>query len=256
MKDEQHAPLTYSASFRFYQELNDFLPQDLRKIPFPYEFTSNASVKDTIEAIGVPHTEIDLVLVNGKSVDFEHKLHGGEHVSVYPVFESFNITPLIHLRSEPLRVTKFVVDVNLGKLAVKLRLLGFDTLYRNDLDDREIVDISVSQRRIILTRDKGILKYRAVTHGYWVRNHDPKKQLSEVINRLQLEDSFQPFTRCSVCNDLLLPVDKVLVRGRVEEATFQCFSRFVECRGCQKVYWYGSHYERICHWIDELKLSQ
>jgi len=148
------------------------------------------------------------------------------------------------------------VDVNLGKLALKLRLLGFDALYRNDLKDREIVELSVRERRIILTRDKGVLKYSAVTHGYWVRNDDTQKQLTEVVNRLQLVKSFRPFTRCSRCNDLLKPIDKALARGRVPDGTLQCFDRFMECQGCQKIYWHGSHYDRIGHWIAELKISQ
>ena len=254
MKDEQHAPVTLTASFRFYQELNDFLPPYLRKVTFSRQFSCNATVKDTIEAIGVPHTEIDLILVDGESVGFDCKLLGGEHVSVYPVFESFNISPLIHLRSAPLRKTKFVVDVNLGKLALKLRLLGFDTTYTNDLTDSEIVELSVREQRIILTRDKGILKYRAVTHGYWVRNDDPQQQLIEVIGRLQLEDSFKPFTRCSNCNHLLHPVDKALLSERIPDDTRRFFNEFWQCGGCRNIYWKGSHYERICKWIDGLKV--
>lgn len=256
MKDDRYAQPTYSASFRFYQELNDFLPKPLRQVSFEHQFSSNASVKDTIEAIGVPHTEIDLILIDGKSVDFGFKLQGGEQVSVYPVFESFNITPLVHLRSAPLRNTKFVVDVNLGKLALKLRLLGYDTAYRNDLADSEIVELSVREQRIILTRDKGILKYRAVTHGYWVRNDDPQQQVREVIDRLQLGPDFRPFSRCSICNQLLCPVEKYLVREYVPADTWRFFNEFWQCQGCGNIYWKGSHYERMCKWINELKMIQ
>ncbi len=197
MNTKQHTPTTRSAFFRFYEELNDFLAEEQRKKTFPYEFTGKPSIKDTIEAIGVPHTEIDLILVDGESVGFNYQMRGGERVSVYPVFESLDITPLVHLRSKPLRKTRFVVDVHLGKLAHKLRLLGFDTLFRNDFKNSEIVELSLQEKRIILTRDKRILKHSAVSHGYWIRNNEPKDQLREVVTRLQLEDSFKPFTRCS-----------------------------------------------------------
>ena len=254
MKDDRHAPVTQTASFRFYQELNDFLPPELRKHTFSRRFSRNTAVKDTIEAIGVPHTEIDLILVDGESVGFDHKLKGGEHVAVYPVFESIDITPLVHLRSAPLRNTRFVVDVNLGKLALKLRLLGFDTAYRNNLADHEIVRLSVREHRIILTRDKGILKYRAVTHGYWVRNDDPQKQLAEVIGRFQLEDCMKPFTRCSNCNQLLKPIDKHQFKDVIPHDAWLFFNEFWQCEGCRNIYWKGSHYERICKWIEELKV--
>lgn len=255
MKDEQHAPITRTAFFRFYEELNDFLSEEQRKTTFPYEFIGKPSIKDTIEAIGAPHTEIDLILVEGKSVGFDYQMHGGEHVSVYPVFESFDITPLVHLRSRPLRETKFIVDVNLGKLAQKLRLLGFNTLFRNDFIDNEIVELSLQDKRIILTRDKGILKYNAVTHGYWIRNDDPKEQIREVVTRLQLENDFKPFVRCSNCNELLYPVDKKLLQDRLPNDTLLLFNIFMECKGCKKIYWRGSHYDRICEWIDELKVN-
>ena len=105
MNTEQHASITQTAYFRFYEELNDFLPEELYKTPFPYEFIGKPSIKDTIEAIGVPHTEIDLILVDGESVGFAYQMHGGEHISVYPVFESFDIPCLVHLRTQPLRET-------------------------------------------------------------------------------------------------------------------------------------------------------
>lgn len=200
----------HTAFFRFFEELNDFLPEVRHKKTFLYEFIGNPPIKDTVEAIGVPHTEIDLILVDGESVGFNYKMCGGEHVSVYPVFESFDITPLVRLRSKPIREIKFIVDVNLGKLAQKLRLLGFDTLFRNYFTDEGIVEISLQEKRVILTRDKGILKFSTVTHGYWIRNDDPDKQLREVISRFQLENNVRLNTRCSMCNDLLNPVDKSL----------------------------------------------
>src|SRR5262249_52305094 len=131
------------ASFRLYAELNDFLPPAQRQIPFVYCFNGMPTIKEAIEAVGVPHTEVDLILVNGVSVAFDYRLRDGDSVAVYPVFESFDIAPLLRLRPQPLRETKFILDVHLGKLAKYLRLLGFDTLYRNDYQDPDIIAIAL-----------------------------------------------------------------------------------------------------------------
>jgi uncharacterized protein with PIN domain len=189
--------------------------------------------------------------VNGNSVGFEHLLKGGEQVSVYPVFESIDISPVIRLRAKPLRKIRFVVDVNLGKLAKKLRLLGFDTYYRNDLNDNEIVKISIAEKRIILTRDLGILKYSNVTHGTWIHSDDPKIQLNEVIKRLQLKNLFKPFTRCSQCNGQLKRIRKEQLKARIPKDTLSYYKIFWECNGCKQIYWEGSHFDKINDWIEK-----
>jgi hypothetical protein len=186
MSAEQRDLLIHTAFFRFYEELNEFLPEERYKKGFLFEFTGNPSIKDTVEAIGVPPSEIDLILVDGESVGFDYKMCGGERVSVYPVFESFDIASLVRLRSNPIRDIRFIADVTVGELVKMLRSLGFDTLFRNDFTDKEIVDLSLKEKRVILTRNKSILKYRGVTHGYWIRNDDPDKQLEEVVSRFQL----------------------------------------------------------------------
>ncbi|GGK56945.1 Mut7-C RNAse domain-containing protein [Amphritea balenae] len=252
MNNDPHAPVTHTASFRFYEELNDFLPRDKRKLTFDWSFIGWPTVKDCIEAIGVPHCEIDLILVNGASVEFNYPMQGGERVAVYPQFEAFDITPLIRLRPKPLRETKFVVDVNLGTLARKLRLLGFDTLYRNDFGDNELVDISVAERRIILTRDLGVLKHGAVSHGYWVRSDDPRQQVRELVERLQLQKQCQPFIRCSHCNGILQEVDKGAIVSRIPEDTLKYSNKYWQCPDCKRVYWRGSHYSRVQEWINDL----
>ncbi len=248
-----HSPIIRKAFFRFYEELNDHLPERWKKKKFSYEFKGKPSVKNTIQAIGVPHIEVDLILVNGESVSFDYQLKGGEEVSVYPVFESLDISPLIRLRPKPLRESRFIVDVNLGKLAQKLRLLGFDTLFRNDLEDDEIIEIALNERRIILTRDRGILKQNAVTHGYWLRNYDPKKQLEEVINRLQLQNNFRPFIRCSNCNGELEPIARENLDGRLSADTLTYYDEFWECSSCRKIYWQGSHITHILNWLEEMR---
>ena len=240
------------AEFRFYEELNDFLPPDKRKRSFAHNFAGTPSVKDSIESIGVPHSEIDLILVNGESVDFKFRLEGGERVAVYPVFERFDISPLLRLRPRPLRNPRFILDVHLGKLARYLRLLGFDTLYRNDYEDATIIAISVAQQRIILTRDVGLLKHGSVTRGYWVRGTRPKRQLQEIIQVFYLNRCLAPFSRCIACNGELDSVAKETVLYRLPPRTREHFDEFYECRGCARIYWAGSHYDRMREWINDL----
>jgi uncharacterized protein with PIN domain len=240
------------AFFRFYEELNDFLPQDRRKKSFPYPFRGNPSVKDAIEALGIPHVEVDLILVNGQSTDFNHRLQNGESVSVYPAFESFDISGLTRLRNNPLRVTKFIADVHLGKLARHLRLCGFDTYFRADCTDPEIINISLSEKRIILTRDKGLLKNKHVTHGYWIRSVSHKEQLKEIFLRFDLKARLNPFTRCMECNTILSEAVKDELTDRLLPNTRLYYHKFKECPGCHRIYWNGSHYERMKKNIDEL----
>lgn len=247
----EHAPRS-RADFRFYEELNDFLAPALRKRTFAYAFNGTPSVKDAIEAIGVPHTEVDLVLVDGVSVDFTRRLRGGERVAVYPVFERIDISPLTRLRAPPLRQTRFVLDVHLGKLARYLRLLGFDTCYRNDYDDAAIVELALAESRIILTRDVGLLKHGAVTHGHWVRATAPREQLAEVVRALDLAGSARPFTRCLRCNGELQRVPASAVAERVPPRVRARFAEFVQCRECAAVYWPGSHHGRLCRIVGGL----
>jgi uncharacterized protein len=234
-----------SAEFRFYEELNDFLAPERRKVAFSYSVAGTRSVKDAIESIGVPHTEVDLILVDGSSVGFDRVLRGGERVAVYPMFERFDVTPLQHLRPQPLREPRFVLDCHLGKLARHLRLAGFDCLYRNDYRDCELVTTAVAERRIILTRDLGLLKQRLVTHGYYVRETDSEKQLREVVRALQLQSNLRPFTRCRECNAELRDVPKSEVLERLPEKVRAAYERFQLCPGCGRIYWEGTHYERL-----------
>ena len=241
-----------SATFRFYEELNDFLPKGWRKVGFIYSFDRKASIKDCIESMGVPHTEVDLILVNGVSVDFSYILADKDLVSVYPIFELLDITKVTRLRPEPLRDPKFVVDVNLGRLARYLRLLGFDTLYRNDFDDKDLVELSSQQKRILLTRDRNLLKHAAITHGCFVHNTKPLEQVEEVVLRLDLSSSATPFKRCIRCNGMLQPVEKGEVEDRLLPLTRKYYEVFWMCGDCGQVYWKGAHYGRMMELVEGL----
>lgn len=238
-------PGVHQAEFRFYEELNDFLPEVRRKRPFAYRFNGRPAVKDAVEALGVPHAEVDLILINGASAGWDEKLSPGDRVSVYPMFESLDISPLTRLRPEPLRRPAFVLDVHLGKLARWMRMLGLDCRWENDLDDPEIVDISLAEGRTILTRDIGLLQRGRVTHGYWVRATDPDEQLPEVLARFDLSGALAPFTRCVACNGRLRPAAKAEVRDALPPKTRRHYDEFFQCSECRKVYWKGAHWEGL-----------
>ena len=241
-----------TAEFRFYEELNDFLPREWRKQAFRYECARRATVKQAIEAIGVPHTEIELILVNGESVGFSHIVNDGDRVSVYPQFEAFDVTPLLRVRERPMRNPRFIADVHLVALARRLRMLGYDVYLDTSLNDAEIAGIAAGERRIVLTRDRELLKHRIITHGCYVHADKPRRQLEEIVNRLDLLAGMSPFTRCMECNGELADVDKSEIAHLLPFGTADYYDRFRRCRECLKIYWPGSHYRRMCALIEEL----
>lgn len=244
------------ATFRFYAELNDFLKSERRHQDFEHSFWGNPSVKDTVEALGVPHTEVDLILVNGTSVGFSHTLQDGDRVSVYPVFEGLDIGPMVRLRPEPLRHPRFVLDIHLGRLAAYLRMLGFDTLYRNDLDDEQLEDISRRENRVLLTKDRGLLKRSLITRGYFIRAIEPRKQILEILKRFDLFSLAAPFSRCMHCNGRLQHVSKRDVLDQLPPKTRDTYDEFRRCGACQRIYWKGSHYNRMQSFIQRLLSSE
>ena len=241
-----------SARFRFYAELNDFLPTDTRHVAFEYSFTGTPSIKDAIEAIGVPHPEVDLIIVNGSSVAWDYHLATGDDVSVYPVFEAMDISPIVRLRPKPLRVARFILDVHLGRLARLLRMLGFDSVYDAGYESRQIVEIAGGERRIILTRDRELLKNSKVTHGYWVRASDPRVQIEEVVGRLDLRSKFAPFTRCMECNGRIVERPVAEVADQVPPKARERAKALYQCDECKKVYWEGTHVEHMRRLIEKL----
>ena len=238
-----------TATFRFYEELNDFLPPERRRRAFDAPCARAATVKHMIEALGVPHTEVELVLVNGDSCGFERLLADGDRVAVYPKFERFDVSTLLRVREQPLRVLgqglRFIADAHLGGLARLLRMAGFDTLYDNHIHDREIEVIAAGQHRIVLTRDRDLLKRRGVTHGCYVRALKPELQLREIVGRLDLAGSMRPFTLCLQCNAPLRTVAKEDVQHKLPPAVRARHELFVACDVCGGVFWQGSHWQRM-----------
>jgi len=232
-------------TLRFYEELNDFLPPDRRKRAFTVESREPRSVKDLVESLGVPHPEVDLILVDGESVSFEHLLDRDARVTVYPTFETLDIAPVSRLGRPPLRENRFVADVHLGRLARLLRMLGFDCLYNRDWDDAVLAERSAAEERVLLTRDRGLLKRAIVTHGIFLRSDDPRAQLRQVVRRLDLRRNARPFARCIRCNGLLQKVAKADVRDRVPPRTFRYVHRYLRCDTCGRVYWKGTHWDRL-----------
>jgi len=241
---------------RFYAELNDFLRDAQKKTRFKHELNRRTSVKDLIESLGVPHTEVEVILANGKSVDFSYIVKQQDDLSIYPMFESVDITPVLKLRDAPLRDTRFVLDCHLGRLARYLRQLGFDTLYRNDYADDELAHTSASEHRILLTRDRSLLKRSIITHGYFVREFNPRKQLDEVIRRFDLRNQIIPFGRCTRCNGMVEAVNKKTIEHLLEPKTRRYFDDFWQCTGCGQVYWEGSHVKHMIKLTDEVLNSE
>ena len=240
------------ATFRFYEELNDFLRPEQRRRSFEHRFDGSPAVKDAIEALGVPHTEVDLILVDGEPAGFDRRLEGGERVAVYPMFESIDIGPIARLRPRPLRVPRFVLDAHLGKLARILRLLGFDTLWDGDADDPELAALARDQERILVTRDRGLLKRSIVTRGYCPRSSDPMEQAQEVVRRFDLAPAARPFSRCLRCNGLLREVAAEAVADAIPPRVRARTNRYFQCGSCGRVYWEGSHTTALRRRVEEL----
>jgi uncharacterized protein with PIN domain len=244
-----------AVQIRFYEELNDFLPAARKKVWFSHLFENNPAIKDLIEALGVPHTEVDLILVNGNSVDFTYQVQNGDEISVYPVFESLDISEHCCLRPKPLREPKFILDVHLGKLAKYLRMLGFDSLYEHTYTDEEIARIiEQDPQRIVLTRDVELLKRKVIERGYWIRSTQPLAQVKEVLNRFYLFSLINPFTVCLACNGKIKTVAKEEIEERLPPKVRSYFKDFNICTNCRRIYWQGTHYEKMLELVSGLEI--
>ena len=235
-------------SFRFYGSLNDFLPPIRRGRRFTQVMKSSSSVKDAIEALGVPHPEVDVILINGAAEDFSARVHDGDYVSIYPAFRSIDISGVRRVGADPPQPVRFALDAHLGKLVSLLRLAGFDAI--SVADDQDLANAAAREERVALTRDVVLLKRNVVRHGYWVRNTDPEWQLAEVLERFGLAGRMEPFARCLRCNTRLVTVDADAVADQLLPRTRAEFREFRRCPGCARIYWQGSHYQELARVLE------
>ncbi len=237
---------------RFYAELNDFLPPAQRGKEFQVFIEPHRTIRNILTNYNIPTDQIDLVLHNGSSAAFDAELHEGDHVSYYPVFESFDISDICTLRSSPLRIPRFICDVHLGKLASLLRMLGFDTSYKADATDIELLNSSLDERRALLSKDRELLHHESLQRGYKVHSCQPRQQLIEIMTRFDLCEMINPFCRCICCNMLLESIPKEDIVHRLPPRVQEYYQEFYYCRQCDHVYWKGSHYERMNEYIENL----
>ena len=242
-----------SATFQFHGSLNDLLSPAQRNVPIIYNFDDVPAIKHAIETIGVPHTEVNVILVNNEPVDFFYPLNDNDKVKVYDVQARGNFPLSPSLTPPHVVPEKFILDVHLGKLAKSLRLFGFDTLYENNYDDHTIAELSQGENRIVLTRDRNLLKHKSVAIGYWIRSQFAQEQLIEVVRRFDLKSKFHFFKRCVECNGLIESVTKTSVLDRLLPKTILYYNDFFQCTDCKRVYWRGSHYEYMQQFIDKIE---
>ncbi len=241
----------FGAYFTFHKELNDFLSKYQKDKTIFYKFNGKPSVKDSIEAIGIPHTEVEHIIVNGISVEFSCHIKNRDEINVYPLCSDIKCTNLIKLREE-IGDAGFILDVNLGKLARLLRMCGFDALYNNSYDDHQIAQLAADSGRIVLTRDRRLLKFKDITYGYWLRSDDPHRQIKEVLKRYGLYGSINEFKRCIRCNGFIQRVDKNAIIDILEPLTEKYYNEFYRCDTCEQIYWKGSHYYKMKDYLDAL----
>jgi uncharacterized protein len=205
-------------------------------------FGERTSVKDMIESCGVPHTEVDLILIDNRPVDFGHVLEEDIELHAYPpTWKRITFFPDNRLQTR--KIERFVADGHLGKLVRDLRLLGIDVDYDSAIDDRQLLAATRIDNRALLTRDRRLLMHAIVRHGYYLRSQDPLEQTRGVLRRFDL--SIAPFTRCLRCNAWLEAVEKDKIVDRLEPLTKIHYRQFRRCTGCSQIYWPGSHFKKL-----------
>lgn len=239
------------ASFHFWGRLQPLTTATAGEA-VAYPFWGHPAIKDSIEALGVPHTEVDLIIVGGISVGFGYRLQDDDRVAVYPFGLVPNVAAPRHLSPPLPERAAFILDVHLGKLARRLRMLGFDCRYRTDYADPQIIDLALDEGLIILTRDRGLLKHARVSRGYLVGSSTPETQVLEVLERYRLHRQIRALYRCPCCNGLLQLVGKEEIRHRLLPKTARYYQHFHQCCSCRQIYWRGSHYAKIERWIRNL----
>ncbi len=242
-----------TAVFYFHNYLRKMLKKEHGAGPsFLYHFNRKASIKDIIESLGVPHPIVGKLTVNDTEVGFDYILRHKDIVEASPLTPPVNPLVSTPLRPAPLERISFVADVNVGKLAFHLRTLGFDCEYGSNTRDAELVERAHSQKRILLTRDTSLLKRKLVIHGYLVRAQNPTEQLIEVMCLYDLKSRIKPLSRCIPCNGILVPVNKEAILNRLEPLTRKHYESFHVCQQCDRIYWPGSHQEKIVAFIEKI----
>lgn len=238
----------------FHGDLGELLGRGVRdgdgRVPYPV--TRRASVKDVIEALGPPHTEVGGIEADGRPVGFGHPLAAGERIDVRPVSAPFDVLRPSPLRPAPLPRIAFLVDANVGRLAGLLRALGFDTAYEPALPDALLAEKAAAEQRILLSRDRLLLRRNAVVYGRLVRAREPDAQLLEILRLFGLKPPFETFSRCLRCNDPLLEVPKSEIMDRLLPLTRRHYFDFRRCPRCGRIYWPGSHHERMHERVERL----
>lgn len=208
-----------------------------------YPIRRKASIKDIIESMGIPHTEIGTIRCGQEEVNFGFIPETSMTITLFEIPPPFDVTCPTCLRPDPLKEIRFIADLNVSKIATLLRMSGIDTQISADLSDNEIASIAHESKRIVLSKDLGLLKHRKITFGRYVRAIDPEDQLKEIINFFNLTPHLDPFSRCLRCNTLLTPVEKKDILSRLQPKTRLYFNRFKICTRCNRIYWKGSHHE-------------
>jgi uncharacterized protein len=241
----------FSVRLDFYGDLLFFLRSKTSGTAIERNVKERASVKDMIESCGVPHPEVDLILVNGAAVDFNFCIASDAKIEVYP--PGIDYSQFAYKRLQISDIHLFVADGHLGKLVRDLRLIGIDVLYDSATEDRELVKISSGQNRALLTRDRRLLMHAAVRHGCYLRSQNPLEQTIEVLRRFGLGSNLSPFSRCLQCNALLERIEKKRVINQLEPLTKIYYNEFRRCTGCGRVYWPGSHFDKLQKRIETIQ---
>ena len=229
---------------RCYGELNDFLPPPRRQRAFTVPWGAPGSVKDALESAGIPHPELDLILVDGQPVGFDRLLTSGRRVAAYPRFRRLDVSGISPVHLPPPADPRFLLDDHLRGLARLLRLLGLDAEHHSPTADADLAAAAADGDLILLTRDRDLLKRAVVRRGYRVRSTAPEEQAVEVVRRFDLAGRLAPFSRCLPCGARLTAATPAEAAG-APTAVAARETEYRHCPGCGRLYWRGSHYRRL-----------
>ena len=241
----------FKVRLRFHGDLSVFLGSKARDVVIERQLAEKTSIKDVIESCGVPHPEVDLILVDEQTVGFDYTLANDAKVEVFPVKN--RDTNRTEKRLQTISISRFVADGHLGGLTRNLRLLGFDVAHDQGADDRQLLDVMVRENRALLTRDRPLLMHRIVQHGYYPRSQNADEQTIEVVRRFDLSKLIAPFARCLRCNALLEEATKAEVIDELEPLTKIYYDQFRRCPDCKQIYWSGSHFPKLQKRIEEIR---